>query len=1388
MIKRNLKSSVGAWKLCLTLSLIFSFSYFSDAQNSSNKGTEFWVGFPKHRNGTQAGLYLYITSDSSTTGTVSIPGQSWSTSFSVTANQMTLVNVPSNLAYVDCDDCIQNKGIKVNANKDVVVYSHIYRQYGSDATLVLPVNTLGKEYYCMSYEQRQNDNGNARSQFMIIADKDDTKINITPSVDLRTSTGGTHSAGTTYSITLDAGEVYQGRARDFGLDEDVSGTFIEVIDTGSTANCRTVAVFSGSSDTYLGCRASGLNSRDNLYQQMYPTKSWGTRFITVPFKGRTNDDVRVLAKEDNTSVLIYRPTGIPIVETLDAGEHYTLKDVSDELVILAGGPIMVAQYQKSQTCRLGKGDPSMTILNPIEQTLTDITLYSSRYEDIDDHYINVVIHKDGVSSFRIDGSTANFNTVTRSSAYRYAQIDVSQGNHRLTSDIGFVAVAYGFGDYESYGYAAGANVKDLTATIDVANTVKDIENFTAYSCLGTATEFEGAAEYAVIKWVWDFGDGDTSQQQNPKHTYKDTGVYEVKLYTYKAASDGCSDYDSTFMDVRVYPQPEPKWVSTPRCEKSTVQFYDSSVIPAGEELQALTWKFHSGADQYISNPKKYYDTTGRFAISLTVKTKNGCEVTYEDSITISPLPVASFDVEDICFIDTLYVNNTSTVRTGGLDSFRWIFSANDTVWGQNPQHFYSNAGKHYVELEVTSDSGCKDQTLDSLIKRESFTVDFEYKDTCLGFNSIFTNQSTINGGQFTDTLWTTSDGDVFNSWDLDKTFNTPGDYDVKLLMEQDSACRDSLEVTVSIHPQVSIDFELSEWCLSDSTSFLDKSSVSTGSYTLAWDFDDGLTSTATQGKIQYASQGTKTVELTATSDNGCEQVLSKDYLITNPQITDILVENVCLGSQLDVSADLSNGLDSFSSYDWKVNGSSFSSDSTFQIAFLNSGKVIVELDLQTKNGCSLSGVDSLFVIEAPVVDFTVTSACEGVDLITTNMSTTAPPSSITGYTWRLDGSDVSSNATPNIDGGAAGTKTIELVVENDEGCRDSLTVNADVHPLPAVGFNVSNQCLGQTTNFIDASSVASGSNTNYDWTIDAMPYSGTNVSHLYGSVGNFAVKLVVTTDQGCQDSLSRNIDIHPLPEISLDENRMEGCLPFNPGIVNNSTISAGSITDALWEWGDGNTSTNQNPSHTYANPGSYTVKLRLTSDQGCIDSITLANTVVVHDVPTADFTFTPEEPSVLTANVEFIDQSSADVTSWNWFVQDQVYSGNLATHSFKDSGSYFVELKVENDNGCRDSVTKTIYVNADLFVHVPTGFSPNGDGKNDLFGLEGLTQGVFQYKMEIYDRWGALIFKSDNVNDKWDGTYQGEPVPPGMYVYMVQYTNPRQTKWFYQKDVVHLIK
>jgi gliding motility-associated-like protein len=130
----------------------------------------------------------------------------------------------------------------------------------------------------------------------------------------------------------------------------------------------------------------------------------------------------------------------------------------------------------------------------------------------------------------------------------------------------------------------------------------------------------------------------------------------------------------------------------------------------------------------------------------------------------------------------------------------------------------------------------------------------------------------------------------------------------------------------------------------------------------------------------------------------------------------------------------------------------------------------------------------------------------------------------------------------------------------------------------------------------------------------------------------------------------------------------------------------------------------------------------------------------------------------------------------------------LAEHQFLDSGEYNVSLTVVNDKGCEDDISKLIYVNADLFVHIPNGFSPNGDGINDTYGLGGLTQGVFQLQLNIYNRWGQLIYRTSDVNDRWDGTYKGKPVPQGVYLYLVQYTNPKQTKWFYLNGEIHVLR
>ena len=201
------------------------------------------------------------------------------------------------------------------------------------------------------------------------------------------------------------------------------------------------------------------------------------------------------------------------------------------------------------------------------------------------------------------------------------------------------------------------------------------------------------------------------------------------------------------------------------------------------------------------------------------------------------------------------------------------------------------------------------------------------------------------------------------------------------------------------------------------------------------------------------------------------------------------------------------------------------------------------------------------------------------------------------------------------------------------------------------------------------------------------------------------------------------------------------------------------------------------------------MKIKATSDQGCTDSIDLKSQVTVYDLPNADFTFTPKEPSTITEFVTFNDSSQGTIVNYDWSTSDGgVYTGSTVQHTFSDSGTFTISLVIEDDNGCTDEEIKTIYINADLFVHIPTSFTPNGDLVNDTYGLGGLTQGVVELDMKIYNRWGQLIFQSKNANDRWDGTYDGEPVQQGVYVYLIRFTNPKNTEWYNYSGEIHLLR
>src|ERR1700744_1461743 len=323
----------------------------------SSMGTEFWTAYMANTNppgGDQGSkMYLYITSDVNTTGTVEISDGTLNQEFSVTANQVTIIQMPDN-AYL-ANKGTYNKGIHITSANPIAVYAHIFAQESSGATLLLPVNTMGKDYYSINYTQLSDFNG-SQSALMVIATEDSTTVQVTPLV--------TTAKLQPVTVTLQKGQVYQ-----LLNPTDLTGTRIQSIGTG-TSPCKKIAVFSGSTRVQIGCPN---NSSDNLFQQVYPTNSWGERYITIPLKNRPYDVYRVIMSDPNTVLTI---NGQTIDPSKFAKTMYCEFNATTPNTIVANKPIQAVQYAVTQgntpTCNnqdSDTGDPEMIFLTPIEQTL-----------------------------------------------------------------------------------------------------------------------------------------------------------------------------------------------------------------------------------------------------------------------------------------------------------------------------------------------------------------------------------------------------------------------------------------------------------------------------------------------------------------------------------------------------------------------------------------------------------------------------------------------------------------------------------------------------------------------------------------------------------------------------------------------------------------------------------------------------------------------------------------------------------------------------------------------------------------------------------------------------------------------------------------------------------
>jgi gliding motility-associated-like protein len=214
----------------------------------------------------------------------------------------------------------------------------------------------------------------------------------------------------------------------------------------------------------------------------------------------------------------------------------------------------------------------------------------------------------------------------------------------------------------------------------------------------------------------------------------------------------------------------------------------------------------------------------------------------------------------------------------------------------------------------------------------------------------------------------------------------------------------------------------------------------------------------------------------------------------------------------------------------------------------------------------------------------------------------------------------------------------------------------------------------------------------------------------------------------------------------------------------------------LWNFGDNasgnsNTSTLQNPSHTYNSTGSYTVTLTVTSNNGCVANDSIINLVTVYSNPVASFYAVPKIVSMNEPVITFINTSlSYDYLLWDFgdnHTSTQINPG----HTYADTGTYTVMLVTTTIHGCSDTAYEEIIVKPEFSFYVPNVFSPNSDGTNDVFTGVGIN--VKQLTMYIYDRWGEIIFQSNDLEKPWDGrvTGSGKIAQEGVYVYLINITD-----------------
>ncbi len=890
---------------------------------------------------------------------------------------------------------------------------------------------------------------------------------------------------------------------------------------------------------------------------------------------------------------------------------------------------------------------------------------------------------------------SNFSIVN---AVGCSPLSVSFNNNSLNA----VSYLWNFGDYttstlanpvhvytnngsysvslKAYGANGCEDEKIISTAVNVGNTKADFNSNTPVGCAPLSVSFNHLSGGAV-SWEWNFGDGTTSTAPYPVKTYSTPGTFDVTLIV--TNNYGCKDtlvkqnYVNVVDPYANYNSPQ---INT-GCVPYTISLTD---IPIGSST--WLWNFGDGNTSTIQNPTHTYNTSGIFVVSLTTSTPNGCTYTINNFATYEVKGAAAL-------FNTTYTAcppYIGTFQDSSANAVSWFWNFGDGVYStqQNPTHIFPGYGSYDVSLTITTADGCAHTNMQtSAVTFVPLSAQFSYATNDTTFPA--TVQFLANSVGANDWWWDFGDGGT--SWleNPTHTFMSAGNYTISLWISN-GECNltftipsfefgsglDSNAVNVingpSHVPQTG--------CAPLQIQFTDTTDASVA---WIWHFGDGSTSSLQDPNHIYLNPGIYSPYLIFTNSFGVIDTVHSvaSIIVSGPKANFALNQSsLCQGITISLT-DSSTGA---SLWNWNFgdNTSSTLQNPTHTYSGTNTN-AIVQLMVRDTIGCSNFKSVYLSTGLSNPISAASYKICANDSISFLNNSTNA-----VSYAWDFGDGNTSTDASPTHAYSNGGNYTVNLTVVDTSGC--SVT-----HILPSqvivtkhlANFSVNGPvtaCGSLTTWFLN-SSLPSDS---FLWSFgDGTTSASAHPFHQYTSIGSYDVTLTAVKD-GCTSTFTMINAVsvaNPIADFTM--NTTSTCLPMTVNFVDQSQNS----NTWFWDFGDGTTSTLQNPSHTFTSNSAQNITLTVTDGATCNSTKSL---------PTPLITVAGFSPSAVSGcnpfTVTFTD-SSLNPTSWFWDFGD----GNLSTlqnpvHTFLNAGNYTITLITTSASGCADTmqVSSLINVNA----------------------------------------------------------------------------------------------